>query len=294
MRLWTFQSKDSVKVLEDGVWYALETESRRIKKCDRQYVYEINQNGSTVEVVPIYCFARIPCNFSKYLSVKTWMSENYRIPSYYRMNLTEQCLIELEVPESCVLNMKDADNWYTETNLLWQTIPIVYGDYVPYLHDTKNEGYTIEALISAIKKDWVAAIHEFEYVDSVQRCTTIFTNDSLIPSFTGEIYVAGDGYPRVLEDGKIVSKSLNYYGVIQAERGMDGFMPYMTIRDCLDSCNAKSLAIVKELVIKYGILKEQYSSMYIGELLLKEQSASKIGENFVEFEDKERCVHYEN
>lgn len=210
MRLFTFQNKACLAVLNKGVWQS--TRSRRLKCVDNDYADWDN------DIYPIYTFASYGIKYNSCFGLHQLYSAYTTIFSFLNYTLDDIVMVELEVPEDFILSLKAANEWFEQ--LCDESDPdredrrrvrreyhwvkrdltkgkIYTGDYLSVVRQNRESSF--EALIPCLRKEHIAAIREFKMTggsyDTVW-CKTIYTNDDLCPLWYGTAGLNGDGYPR--------------------------------------------------------------------------------------------------
>lgn len=214
MRLWTWQSKDCVESLKDkGIWYS--TNAHRTRRIDVDYIVDGNIDWDTKDTYPIYTIARIYQSVPTPLCLSTFCSVLCKLTWTYNIDMDSDYMLELDVPEDYILNMKDMDKSYTKysdgmpKNLSrWQKVQCEevinedlvvktgFGEYV------SSNNLNIEALLPYIKKEWVICVRsgKFKWDKHVGEEYLVYNTDvwapKLCPTWEKTVRVGGDGYLR--------------------------------------------------------------------------------------------------
>lgn len=253
MRLWTFQARNAGETLLDGsVWY--NSFGYRTKDEDQQYVTEDETNKQ--KRYPIYCFSRIMR--SNGLSLRTMISAYDHLDRYYKLNLnqTGRVLIELEVPDSAILNCKMC---FVEEGSTY----VEHTDFLKYVRKTEED---TECVLAEIRPEWVVAVRKFYQYDSCWKCVTVYHNDTLNPAWTDDVY-ADSGYPGEKVDKKFVPYSAKedieaYYN----KHCMSGCPKYFTLLEVDNCCDGQTNEIIWGYAEKKGYSVIQVRSMSVDEL----------------------------
>lgn len=104
MRLITFQDKACLSVLDKGEWYS--TRDYRVKLVDMDYLSENGEN------YPIYTFASFYYVNSECFGLSQFYGLLTKLAGYMGFDLEQRVMVELEVPEDFILNMKDVGVWF--------------------------------------------------------------------------------------------------------------------------------------------------------------------------------------
>lgn len=263
MRLMTFQDRNCLHVLEDGEWFS--RRDHRLKLVDYDYADE--DKG----IYPIYAFASFGLRENPYFGLPQFYRLQTFLAGYMRFDLESRVMVELEVPESFILNMKENGKWFEvkcdnndpdkelrrrDNFGKWHWLKRDLSDGTIYNSNyldivRSNQGTTFEAVIPSIKMEHIAAIREFKvlednYGDTV--CKTIYANASLCPLWYGDIITNGDSYPRFdkVKDADILKtiseiKANGKYPfeeyIAQDKYGAMSVPGYFTISEALACCN---------------------------------------------------------
>lgn len=245
MRLWTWQSVQVVKDLQEGdVWYSDEYASRRLKPYDEQYVEN--------DKVPIYCFASIPYGNNKIPSVVQLVKRTSMICRFYDIDVEERILFELEVPEEEILRVSACDGDM-----------VAITDKDKFLQSVRESDYIMEALIPYIKKEWIVmmACGKWSRDGIVIKYTPVVMQPKLYPSFTKEIFTAGDMKPRwslnekrynehsMMGKTNVITDEEHYFKAV----GMHGAPGYFTISEALDSCDGYTFDYLAKIAKDFTI-----------------------------------------
>lgn len=211
MRLFTFQNKACLSVLDKGTWQS--TRSHRLKCVDNDYADWDN------DIYPIYTFASYGIKYNSCFGLHQLYSAYTTIFSFLDYELDDIVMVELEVPEDFILSLKESNKWFEQKcedddsdredrrrnykgEYYWVKRDLTEGkiyneDYLSVIR--QNREMSFEALIPYLKKEHIAAIREFEMeggrYDTVW-CKTVYINDDLCPLWYGTAGLNGDGYPR--------------------------------------------------------------------------------------------------
>lgn len=293
MRLITFQDKVALNVLKDAVWYS--ERDNRMKCIDYDYVDE-------EEHYPIYTFASTQLEHEHTFGLSWLYASACHLARFMQFDLEQRVLIELEVPEDFILNVKPVNDWFeqccsdddpdretTRTNYnrerYWVKRDLSKGSFFTcdFLKHVRKEGIEqeLEALIPCIKKEHIAAVRSFVYKyekngDELIKCKTIYSNESLTPLWRGTVYLNGDGYPRFnpTEDADILkeiaefkAKGLYPWESLLAVQkyGAKSVQDYWTISECLSCCCEETAKQIRKIIAVAQIAKDDYNTMTIGE-----------------------------
>lgn len=296
MRLITFQDKVALNVLKDDVWYS--ARDNRMKCVDYDYVDE-------EEHYPIYTFASTQLKHERTFGLSWLYASACHLARFMQFDLEQRVLIELEVPEDFILNMKQVEDWFeqrcsdddqdhevTRTDYkherYWVKRDLSKGEVFTgdFLQHVRKEGleYELEALIPCIKKEHIAAIRSFVYKyekngDELIKCKTIYSNESLTPLWSGTVYLSGDGYPRFnsAEDADILMeiaefKAKGFYpckSLLAIQKyGAKSVQDYWTISECLSCCCEETAKQIKKIIDVAKIAKDDYDTMTIEEAII--------------------------
>lgn len=176
---------------------------------------------------------------------------------YYKLNLSDEgrVMIELNVPEECVLCVKDtylseAGNAHVET--------------VNKVEYTRKSREDIEALILSIKPEWVVAIRSFKVTDRYVKCITEHYVEKECPAWIRGI-MFDSSYP-VGDDGYFV-KDWRAREEFYRKYGMKGCPMYYTIKEALYVCNDNTVKAILTIVNNKSIGKDSYDKVTIADLL---------------------------
>lgn len=260
MRLITYQNKDCLKVINDGIWYS--TKEHRMKCIDYDYMDEDNDR------YPIYTFASTGMWTTPCFGLSSFFHQLCNLSGYMQFNLDNMAMVELEVPEDFILNLKKNSEWFEQKcdendpdrekynfrTKQWvkrdlSKGPLYTSDYLKVVRENRRDEW--EALIPCLKKEHVAAIRTFECSGGnydTTKCETIYTNDSLFPLWYGTVYLNGDGYARIkdpellqiIDDLKAQNKMVFEDRIVQAKQGAKLVPVYYTIEEAL-ACGNKQL-----------------------------------------------------
>ena len=293
MRLVTFQDKAVLNVLKDAVWYS--ERDNRMKCIDYDYVDE-------EEHYPIYTFASTQLKHTLTFGLSWFYASACHLARHMQFNLERRVMLELEVPEDFILNVKPVNKWFEQrcsdddpdretmrTNYqyerYWVKRDLSKGGFFTcdFLKHVRKEGIEqeLEALIPCIKKEHIAAIRSFtyEYVendDDIIKCKTIYSNESLTPLWSGTVYSSGDGYPRFdpVEDADILKEiaEIKARGNYPCESllaiqkyGAKSVQDYWTISECLSCCCGETAKQIRKVIDVAQIAKDDYNTMTIKE-----------------------------
>lgn len=214
MRLWTWQSKDCVESLKDkGIWYS--TNGGRTRRVDVDYIVEENIDWGNMDTYPIYTIARIYQSVPTPLCLSTFCSILCTLIRTYNIDMDTNYMLELDVPEGYILNMKDMDKPYIKYSdgmpkklSRWQraqyeevinedlVVKTGFGKYV------SSNNLNIEALLPYIKKEWVICVRSGKFECSRHGGEEYLVYDTdvwapeLCPTWEKTVRVGGDGYLR--------------------------------------------------------------------------------------------------
>lgn len=290
MRLITYQDKDAKRVLEEGVWYS--TRGYRVKPIDEKYIDELGK----IKHYPIYTFATTGKRFDPYFSLTNFSHDLCHLTGYMQFDLTQMVMIELEVPEEFILNMKVNAYWYTKAcdkedpkcisakrdrrsgEFIYYAADYSQGDYYEssYLSKARElrREHEFEAIILCIKKEHVVAIREFDSEDggyNDHTCRTIYTNDDLCPLWYGPIVINGQSNAKLAlgTDEAIMQEigeadyvdlpSMEY--ILQDYYGAKAVPGYFTVAEALACGNAKLYRCLKTKMDSLDIDKKDYDSI---------------------------------
>ena len=99
MRLFTFQNKAYLSVLDKGIWQS--TRSRRLKCVDNDHADWDN------DIYPIYTFASYGIKYNSCFGLHQLYSAYTTIFSFLDYELDNIVMVELEVPEDFILSLKE-------------------------------------------------------------------------------------------------------------------------------------------------------------------------------------------
>lgn len=281
MRLFTFQHKSAMRVLEDGSWYS--RRGHRIKPIDWKHVNEDE------DIYPIYTFATTGMSFTPYFSVYSFAHSLAHLSGYMQFNLPEMVMIELEVPESFILNMKQNSRWYCQEcdkddpDILTTEKDRKSGRWIHYKADFSRGIYfednylqharelrkehELEALIPCIMKEHIVAIRGFEssegrYGD--HTCYTIYTNEKLCPLWDCAFIVNGKSHTKLAEATpacvRVRVEKIEAEGkhpcienIIQHYCGAKAVPGYFTVAEALHVANLKLTMYLERVIEEYSI-----------------------------------------
>lgn len=293
MRLVTFQDKVALNVLKDDVWYS--ARDNRMKCIDYAYVDE-------EEHYPIYTFASTQLAHEPTFGLSWLYASACHLARFMQLDLEQRVLIELEVPEDFILNVKPVNDWFeqrcsdddpdreiTRTDYKRERYcvkrDLSKGSFFTcdFLNHVRKEGIEqeLEALIPCIKKEHIAAIRSFTYKyekngDELIKCKTFYSNESLSPLWGGTVYLSGDGYPRFdpVEDADILRKIAEFKakGLYPCESllairkyGAKSIQDYWTISECLSCCCEETAKQIRKIIAVAQIAKDDFNNMTIEE-----------------------------
>lgn len=265
MRLFTFQNKACLSVLDKDVWQS--TRSRRLKCVDNDYVDWDN------DIYPIYTYASYGIKYRSCFGLHQLYSAYTTIFSVLNYTLDDIVMVELEVPEDFILSLKETNEWFEQTcdesdpdredrrrvhrEYHWVKRDLTKGtiytkDYLFVVRQNRESSF--EALIPCLRKEHIAAIREFKMTggsyDTVW-CKTIYTNEDLCPLWYGIAGLNGDGYPRfdkvrdkevlsMIEELKKEGKSPLEDFIAQEAYGAKQVPVYFTLEEAL-ACGNKRI-----------------------------------------------------
>lgn len=293
MRLVTFQDKAALNVLKDNVWYS--TRDNRMKCIDYDYMENDDH-------FPIYAFASAQLEHEHTFGLSWLYASACHLARFMQLDLEQRVLIELEVPEDFILNVKPVNDWFEQrcsnddpdretmrTNYehesYWVKRNLSKGEVFTcdFLQHVRKEGleHELEALIPCIKKEYIAAIRSFTYKyekngDELVKCKTIYSNESLSPLWGGTVYLSGDSYPRFnpVEDADILRKIAEFKdkGLYPCESllairkyGAKSVQDYWTISECLSCCCEETVKQIRKIIDVAQIAKDDFNTMTIEE-----------------------------
>ena len=298
MRLLTFQNKNCLKVLEEGIWYS--TKDNRMKLIDYDYADE--DKGT----YPIYTFASFGTQFTPCFSLTQFYGMLCHLAGFMCFDLESTLLVELEVPEDFILSLKKNTKWFEQRcedddpdretlrsgyggKRYWVKRDLSAGEIYKsnYLEVVRsNRGEEFEVLIPYLKKEHVVAVREFQleggnYDNTL--CKTIYTNESLHPLWYSDIIMNGDGYPRFdeqndadiikeIEDIKAKGNVPFETRIAQNKYGAKSVPLYFTIEETLACANRELLNNVRESVVSLNIDTKEYDKITLDDLLRKQFS----------------------
>lgn len=300
MRLVTFQDKVVLNVLKDGVWYS--TRDNRMKCIDYDYMEDDDH-------FPIYTFASTQLITESTFGLCWLYASACHLARFMQFDLEQRVMIELEVPENFILNMKQTSCWFEQRcsdddpdreimrrdynrNSYWVKRDLSQGEVFTcdFLKHVRKEGteHELEALIPCIKKEHIAAIRSFTYKytkngDELIKCRTIYDNESLTPLWSGTVYLSGDGYPRFnpAEDADILkeisefeAKGLYPCKSLLAVRkyGAKSVQDYWTISECASCCCEETAKQIRKVINIAQIDKDDFNTMTIKEAVHRAQN----------------------
>lgn len=293
MRLVTFQDKAVLNVLKDDVWYS--TCDNRMKCIDYDYVDKEDH-------YPIYTFASTHNMHEPTFGLSWFYASACHFARFMQLDLEQRVMLELEVPEDFILNVKPVNDWFEQrcsdddpdretmrTNYkcehYWVKRDLSKGSFFTcdFLQHVRKEGveHELEALIPCIKKEYIAAIRSFTYEyaendDGLIKCKTIYSNESLTPLWSGTVYLNGDGYPRFnpVEDADILRKiaDIKAKGHYPRESllairkyGAKSVQGYWTISEGLSCCCEEMAKMIRKVANVAQIAKADCSTITIAE-----------------------------
>lgn len=299
MRLVTFQDKVVLNALKNGVWYS--THDNRMKCIDYDYMEDDDH-------FPIYTFASTQLTTESTFGLCWLYASACHLARFMQFDLERRVMIELEVPEDFILNMKQNSCWFEQRcsdddpdretlrsghyhNRYWVKRDLSQGEIFTcdFLRHVREEGtkYELEALIPCIKKEHIAAIRSFTFKhmkdgEELIRCKTIYSNGSLSPLWSGTIYLSGDSYPRFnpVEDADILNEisALKAKGLYPSEEhiaidkyGAKSVQDYWTISECLSCCCKETVNQIRRVVDTAQITEDAFKTMTIKEAVHRAQ-----------------------
>lgn len=294
MRLFTVQNKKALKVLEKGIWYS--TIEYRIKVPDYKYVDE--EDGRC----PIYTFASCGIPNLSYFGLP-WLYKSFNhFVGYMRFELEDSVLIELEVPEDFILNMKLVPNPYSvkceenDPDMCYSKYDRNSKEYIYFKSDLESKPFftsnylenirkypehEFEAVIPYISLEHVVAVRKFKSKDwgySTTWCKEIYVSSVHTPLWTGTVGLNGNGYPVFNEttDAKILETIAEYkannYTVFEEFIAMEFYgakeaPEYLTVLEALDCLSLHPSYYLRSCANLLGI--KDYSKAEVGEVLRK-------------------------
>lgn len=293
MRLVTFQDKAVLNVLKDGVWYS--TRDNRMKCIDYDYMEDDDH-------FPIYTFASTQLTTESTFGLCWLYASACHLTGFMQFDLERRVMLELEVPESLIFNMKPNYCWFEQRcsdddpdreitrrgywhERYWVKRDLSKGEIFTcdFLRHVREEGlkHELEALIPCIKKEHIAAIRSFTFKhikdnEKLIKCQTIYSNESLSPLWSGTVYLSGDGYPRFnpVEDADILKKiadikAKGHYPfkeyIALDKYGAKSVQCYWTISECLSCCCEETAKLIRRVVNAAQIADGDYSTITIAE-----------------------------
>lgn len=295
MRLITFQDKSCLSALDKGEWYS--TRDYRVKLVDMDYFNEEDER------YPIYTFASFYHTNSECFGLLQFYGLLTKLAGYMRFDLEQRVMVELEVPEDFILNMKDSGVWFEtrcseddpdmemrrrdsrSRELYYVKRDMTQGefytsDYLKVVRNNRNKEY--EAVIPCIRKEHIAAIREFRVPGGnydTTKCMTIYANDKLYPLWTGTVYLQGSGYPKFdcKEDADILLQieairkggSIPFEECIAQDKyGAKRVPKYFTLNETLACCNRDVREKVWSFIKEFNISKDDFDKITLsGEIL---------------------------
>lgn len=200
------------------------------KEVDRKYVSSVvMQDGEKLLASPIYAFGKMGNVNIPMFGIRLLANDFNRFTGNMDWNMETRYLLELWVDDKDIISAKRNNKSYTAKSDIEQ---IAYDNYLGYMR--KNYVHDdIEVLLYCIRDYQLIAVREFAYVNSSGTCkvTTRVHNEYLIPTFTCDLYVNGDGYLRELCGKKLVARDGVYTSKLQGENGMRSVYTYMTVEE---------------------------------------------------------------
>lgn len=273
MRLLTFQNKNCLSVLDKGVWYS--NYGTRMKCIDYDYA-DIDK-----DIYPLYTFASTGNLSYPYFGLPEFFSSWNHYVGFMQFDPERIVLVELEVPESFILSMKQMCYWFEQECAADDPAmelqrkgryykrdlsqgPIYHEDYLAVVR--QNRSAEFEALIPCLKKEHIAAIREFTCSGSTYdtvECKTTYVNEGLCPLWFDTVYVNGDGYPRYFKDAvvKELVEDIEKRGshplvarIVQGVHGAKRVPDYFTIAEALACGDSAILSSIKYFAQDHGWL----------------------------------------
>lgn len=287
MRLLTFQNKKCLKVLEKGEWHS--TRADRLKCIDYDYV------GEDEETYPIYTFASFGYKWEPYFSLVLMSRMFNHLAGFMGFDFDDRVMIELEVPESFILNMKSNNDWFEQKcdendpdkelrrkdsryNYYWVKRDLSKGniyksDYLKHMRENRNTEF--EAVIPCIKKEHIVSIREFKCEGGTYDttwCYPIYENKDLCPLWFGKLGLHGDGYIRLDEDtdADLISEinKLKASGkvpfveyMVLDKQGANQVPGYFTLAETYACGDSKMQQYVKQLAELIGLEKDKWDTL---------------------------------
>lgn len=279
MLLWTFLPKSATSILSDGVYYKrYNTYANEIKMVDEDYIKEnvVFPDGSSDDAAPISCYGSLRrYGKSCALGVQTLITAFGSICRNLSIGITDTILVEFWADEKDILNAKNVNESYMCYDDAWKNDDrknkwkyaqvcnveqIAKSDYLDYIRRS-CANFDVECMVQCVHEYSVTAIKEFTSVgNNVYKVSDLYTSATLIPTFTGDLYVSSDAYPRALEDGCVKRKDFDFADDIQDVQGMAGCYAYMTLYEVAQVCNKHTIDSIKSyLPTNKDLLKETYN-----------------------------------
>lgn len=253
MRLWTFQHRSCIPViLNEGVWYAESALVKRVKSVDLKYRSHATMLGRDIETAPIYCFASL--GSGDILSLQNFIYHFDSFNYFWQIDIVgeQRVMIELEIPEQEILNVKDGTNWFIrhmDNPDFYNTI--FTSDYKTVV---RRSDVSMEALIPSIQKKYVVCYREIgNGYDGILPVDTYLVNPNKFPLWVDSFRFRKD--KRVFEtiDGFFKELSIFEKDEWIALHGMNGCPRYYTVYEALCCSNKVTQDLIYNRLIELGI-----------------------------------------
>lgn len=271
MIVWTFQDRDCLDRIKSGVWYKDygRYKDARIKDCDKQYIKDVTlPSGESITAAPIYTYGKIGNAYIPMFGVRLLAREFANFVGKMVWDLDRRVMLELWVDDKQILSAKHNCKSYEDDEDL---SGISHSDFLAYCRkEYVNDD--IECLIDCIHDYQIIAVREFKYVTTKSgnygtcKVTTTYANPYMLPTFTCDLFVNGDGYLRERVENKLVAREDNYINMVQGKYGMRGAYSYFTVEEAKVVVCEEMWKKIYNRIKQTGIDYSKATSMQLSEL----------------------------
>lgn len=216
-------------------------------------LYDILNGGDTIDVTNslLHCYCSMPLsNWTRVLGIHTLISAvpNIELDIRYRVGrLKNTVLVEFLTG--------------------YLTDAMAYEE--PYqlgLYRISNRAVKRDP--KAIERKWITAVKTFKVVSpNVYKVEDVDIFSKNIPTFTGNLYINPDKYPRRLDGPQIIPADERYANELQHKQGMNGCYSFMTFGEAYRVCNANTLKVLADKLGRDDFLSGSVRDLVVGDAL---------------------------
>lgn len=277
MRVWSFQNKDSMTVLQDSVWNRFDFQEHNTRPEDIQYARHVKVRNSQGDIVPakrlpVYGYAKMKSDSEHILGLRTFLQQYEYLFNIYEQSLLNKIMFELDVPEESIILLRS----------LGDEESVVFKDYLEHIRFADSET-VCEVLLPELRREWIASYHVFSAMhqhDGVIVSSDI-VNNNLSAMFTGCVYMVDNKKVYYTDDvGNVVSSNAFTIDNLVGSVGPLSCPEYFTIAEAFKYCHDKYKKDLIKLCKKFGIFESKYDSITIRDLNNKKETSSNMAELF--------------